>query len=627
MTESSAQKRARPGTITSLRAAITSRRIGAVTLQSFSSGLPLGLVWIALPAWLTYRGVDIKTVGLFSLAQAPWTFKFLWSPLMDRYRLPILGRKRSWMVVCQLFLFAGCILLALQASNPRVGTVALLALFIAFWSASQDIAIDGYAVEVLEREEQGLAVGARVALYRAATLIAGAVAITLGEKIGWGTVFWGLAFLFLPLIGIVVWSPEPVVPAPPPRTLRDAVVDPLVDIFRRSRALQIIGFLLLYKFGENLATALTRPFLIQKCYAPEDVGLATATIGLVAIVVWSPEPVVPAPPPRTLRDAVVDPLVDIFRRSRALQIIGFLLLYKFGENLATALTRPFLIQKCYAPEDVGLATATIGLVAIIIGTFFGGWMTERIGLGRALWIFGAIQAVGFLGYVVVDRLTPGSPCAGGAHPSGFEQPFGHRITMYGAVAVENACQAMATGAFGVLLLRLTQKQFSATQYALFSSIFALGRTLAGPPAGYLVDALGWTPFFLVSTLASIPGLVLLQRFSPLGLREPEIADVRPVARRPVTRASLAGQALAGFAAGTLVAGATSALLAALKAVRANPGSALDFPGELARLFSPESPSAWVRIAGVVVAGLLCGGAVAAFVLARHGVRTNAGNPE
>ena len=328
MTGSTAGERARPGTIASLRAALSSRRIAAVTLQSFSSGLPLGLIWIALPAWLAYRGVDIKTIGLFSLAQAPWTFKFLWAPLMDRYRLPVLGRKRSWMIVCQVFLFAGIALLATQAADPQVAMVAALAVFIAFWSASQDIAIDGYAVEVLERSEQGLAVGARVALYRAATLIAGAVAITVGERLGWNRVFWGLAFLFLPLMAIVVWSPEP------------AVV---------------------------------------------------------------------SPPPRTLREAVFDPLLDIFRRSRALQIIGFLLLYKFGENLATALTRPFLIQKCYSPEDVGLATATIGLVAIIIGTFFGGLMTERIGLGRALWLFGAIQAVGFLGYVAVDRLTPGAP--------------------------------------------------------------------------------------------------------------------------------------------------------------------------------------------------------------------------
>src|SRR5580765_6067066 len=326
------EKPKRLGTMASLRVAMSSRRIGVVTLQSFSSGLPLGLVWIALPAWLTYRGVDIRTVGLFSLAQAPWTFKVLWAPLMDRFSPRFLGRRRSWMIICQAFLILGLLGLAAQGASPRVAAVAAVATFIAFWSASQDIAIDAYAVEVLERSEQGLAVGARVALYRAATLISGAVAITFGERIGWSTVFVILGLLFLPMMAVVVWSPEPPV---------------------ESKA------------------------------------------------------------PRTLRDAVFDPLVDIFRRSTALQIIGFLLLYKFGENLATALTRPFLIQKCYAPEDVGLATATIGLIAIIGGTFFGGSSTQKIGLTRALWLFGAIQAVGFLGYVVVDRMTPGALCGGG----------------------------------------------------------------------------------------------------------------------------------------------------------------------------------------------------------------------
>ncbi|MEO8189800.1 MAG: MFS transporter, partial [Acidobacteriota bacterium] len=150
MSSGSEDKPRRVGTLQSLRAAITSRRLGAVAIQSFSSGLPLGLVWIALPAWLTYRGVDIKTVGLFSLSQAPWTFKFLWAPLMDRYSPRFLGRKRSWMIVSQLFLLAGIAFLATQSAAPRVGWVAAIAIFIAFWSASQDIAIDGYAVEVLE---------------------------------------------------------------------------------------------------------------------------------------------------------------------------------------------------------------------------------------------------------------------------------------------------------------------------------------------------------------------------------------------------------------------------------------------------------------------------------------------
>ncbi|MEP7131886.1 MAG: MFS transporter [Acidobacteriota bacterium] len=542
MSSGSEDKPRRVGTLQSLRAAITSRRLGAVAIQSFSSGLPLGLIWIALPAWLTYRGVDIKTVGLFSLSQAPWTFKFLWAPLMDRYSPRFLGRKRSWMIVSQLFLLAGIAFLATQSAAPRVGWVAAIAIFIAFWSASQDIAIDGYAVEVLEPSEMGTAVGARVALYRAAVLLAGAVAITAGQRLGWTFVFLALALLYIPLAGAVVWSPEP--PA------------------------------------------------------------ASSA-------------------PRTLRDAVFEPLIGIFRKSRALEIIAFLLLYKFGENLATALTRPFLIQKCFAPEDVGLATATIGLIAIIGGTFFGAWTTDRIGLGRALWVFGLIQAVGFLGYVLVDQMTPGIPCAAGA-VGAITQPLASRLVMYASVGVENLCQGMANGAFGVLLLRLTSKQFSATQYALFSSVFALGRTLAGPPAGFLVDAIGWTPFFLISVAASVPGLVLLSRFAPIGEREPDldVEDLTPAA--PVTRRRLTAVSVAAGVAGWLGAISLSALLAALKQMRAHPGARFPFAGELAKILSPQTTSDWLRLIGPLAVGLVVALGAAALVAARRGLADHAG---
>ncbi len=537
MSSGSDGKPRRVGTLESFRAAVTSRRLAAVAIQSFASGLPLGLVWIALPAWLTYRGVDIKTVGLFSLSQAPWTFKFLWAPLMDRYSPGVLGRKRSWMIVSQLFLLGGIAYLATQSVSPRVGLVAAIALFIAFWSASQDIAIDGYAVEVLQPAEMGTAVGARVALYRAAVLLAGAVAITVGQRFGWTFVFVALALLYVPLAGAVVWSPEPP-------------------------------------------------------------GVSK--------------------PPRTLRDAVFEPLIGIFRKSRALEIIAFLLLYKFGENLATALTRPFLIQKCFSPGDVGLATATIGLIAIIGGTFFGAWTTDRIGLGRSLWIFGLIQAVGFLGYVVVDRMTPGVPCAAGAIGA-VSQSIESRLVMYGSVGIENLCQGMANGAFGVLLLRLTSKQFSATQYALFSSVFALGRTLAGPPAGFLVDAIGWTPFYLVSVAASIPGLVLLSRFAPVGSREPDldVEDLEPGA--PVTRGRLAAVSVAAGVTGWLAASALSSLLAALKQMRAHPEPGFPFAAEVARLFSPRVTSDWLRLIGPAATGLIVAFAAAALIAARRGV--------
>ncbi len=528
----------RAGMGTSLKAAFTSRRIGAVTLQSFSSGLPLGLVWIALPAFLTYRGVDIKTVGLFSLAQAPWTFKFLWSPLMDRFgpRFGRIGRRRSWILVCQLFLFLVTLALA-GAASADVVVIAAIAILIAFGSASQDIVIDAYAVEVLERSEQGLAVGARTALARTAVLLSGAVTITVGQRMGWPPVFAFLAFLYLPLMGVVLWSPEPTAPPAPPRTLREAV------------------------FG---------------------------------------------------------PLLDLFRRAGIIPILAFLLFYKFGENLATALIRPFLIQKCYVPEDVGLATATIGLTCLITGTILGGASTERFGLTRCLWIFGCLQDVGFLGQVVVDQLTPGTPCAGGV-TGVVIQPWSHRLTMYGAVGLEQLCQGLATGAFGVLLLRMTQRNFSATQYALFSSIFALGRTIVGPIAGYFADAMGWTPFYFVCTVASIPGLILLQQFAPLGGREPALDALERIEATPITRRRLLGSGLVAAAIGSGVAMTISALLAALKTARLAPGTGVDFAGALARILAPVSVSDWLRLAGLGVVGLVSGLGAAAFLLARHGL--------
>ena len=242
---------------------------------------------------------------------------------------------------------------------------------------------------------------------------------------------------------------------------------------------------------------------------------------------------------------------------------------------------------------------------------------DRLGLGRALWIFGMIQAIGFLGYIVVDRMTPGVPCA--AAPDLLVQPLANRLAMYAAVGIENLCQGMATGAFGVLLLRLTQKQFSATQYALFSSIFALGRTLAGPPAGFLVDAIGWTPFFIVSVFASIPGLVLLQRFVPFGVREPDFDVEEDAERRPVTRGRMVLASLVAGTAAFLASAATSALLAALKGLRARPGEALAFGAELSRLLTPATASGWLRLSGPIVLAVVSMLAAAALIAARRGI--------
>jgi PAT family beta-lactamase induction signal transducer AmpG len=510
----------KPSTLQSLARAFASWRTGAVTLLSFSSGLPLGLVLYTVPYWMQQEGIDIKTIGLVSAAQIPYAFKFVWSPLMDRFA-PAWGRKRAWILIGQLMLLLAVGAFALSAGHPTVALVALLTLLVSFASATQDIAVDAYAVEVLRAEERAVAVGARNALARTAMFL-GRVLNTLGPKVGWAPSFAAVAALFLPLTVVTLRAPEPDVPPPPPRTLREAVWEPFVGFFRHARALEIAAFLFFYKFADNLAGALVSPFLGQLGYDPVDIGVAQGTIGLFA-------------------------------------------------NLA--------------------------------GTFLGGILAVPLGLGRALWVFGLLQAVSNLGYVAVAEV--------GVAP----------LVMYGAIAVEAATSGMGTGAFGVLLLRLTQRRFSATQYALFSSIFALGRTFSGPPAGALVDALGWRDFFLLTIPLAIPGLLLLQRFVPWRSREIPAAVEHegepPAHGTPATVPELVRRGLAGAAVGTAVSYALNALLVALKRMRG--GAGFDVLGAVSAMLHPARPIDWVDLVGPPVAGVVVGMAVAAYVAARRGV--------
>jgi MFS transporter, PAT family, beta-lactamase induction signal transducer AmpG len=505
----------------SLARAFASWRTGAVTLLSFSSGLPLGLVLYTIPYWMQQEGIDIKTIGLLSAAQIPYAFKFVWSPLMDRFA-PRWGRKRAWILVGQGLLTLSVAAFALSAGRPTVSLVALLTLVVSFASATQDIAVDAYAVEVLRPEERGVAVGARNALARAG-MFTGRILNTLGPKLGWAPSFAAVAALFVPLAVVTLRSPEPDVPTPPPPTLRAAV--------------------------------------------------------------W-------------------EPFVGFFRHARALEIAAFLFLYKFADNLAGALVSPFLGQLGYDAYDIGVAQGTIGLFASIGGTFLGGILSSSMGLGRALWVFGLLQAVSNLGYVAVAEVGV------------------NRAVMYSAILIEAGTTGMGTGAFGVLLLRLTQRRFSATQYALFSSIFALGRTFAGPPAGALVDAIGWRDFFLLTIPVAIPGLVMLQRFVPWASRDiPEAVDqeeLPPAHGTPVTRGGLVLRGFVGALGGTAASYLLNALLGALKVMRGG-AAPFDLAGAFARMLHPVRAVDWVDLVGPPVAGVVVGCAVAAYTAARRGV--------
>jgi PAT family beta-lactamase induction signal transducer AmpG len=501
--------------------ALQSRRTAAVSLLSFSSGLPLGLVWIAIPTWLAREGVDIRVIGLFTLAQAPWSFKFLWSPLMDRYTLPLprLGRKLGWTLMWQIALLVSTLLLGGVAFKPDIiWLIGSLTLAIAFASASQDIAIDAYAVEILEPDEQGVAVGARIAIYRAAMFVAGGLTITLAGLWSWPAMFTLLALLYVPMMAVTLFAPK--------------------------------------SAADRLHT------------------------------------------PPSLREAVWDPFVGFLSKHRALELLAFVVLYKLADNLAGSLVRPFLVQVGFNDFDVGIATATIGLAATLIGTFLGGMLTTTMGLGHALWVFGALQILSNFGYVLIAQV-------------GVNRPL-----MYGAMGFESITTGMGTGAFSVLLLRMTQKQFSATQYALFSSLFALPRILAGPVTGVMVDAIGWHEFFWFTIALGIPGMLMLQRFAPLGTREPEIETLAEIHPQRLSQGALIGRGLLGGAVAFAISALAVALLEAAKRLHQAPNNSFDLLTPLTSLFTPAGVSDWVSLLGVILFSVVFALATAATAAAR-----------
>ncbi|MEM6705390.1 MAG: MFS transporter [Acidobacteriota bacterium] len=515
------------GTLRSLAIALSSWRTASVVLLSFSSGMPLGLVWIAIPDWMRSADVDIRIVGLFTLAQMPWTFNVLWAPLMDRFRLPFLGRRRGWAALAQLALGVGTLGLAGVGDRPEAPWVALaLTLGVAFAAASQDIAIDAYAIDVLNKHEQGVAVGARIALYRAAMLVAGSWAITAAASVGWSWVCIGLGLLYLPMLLITVFAPEP------PQRFED---------------------------------------------------------------------------PKTMKEAIWYPFIGFLSRHRALEILLFVLLFKAGDNFAQALLRPFLNDVGYTAVERGFALGNIGLIMTLAGALLGSIATNFIGLGPSLWIFGFLQMFSNLGYVLLANQPP-SPWL-----------------MYTAMSFENLTQGLGTGAFSILLFRLTQKRFSATQYALFSTLFGLGRIVSGPVAGFTVDAVGWSNFFLVTIPLGLPGMIMLWRFVPWGVRDPQF-EVRARENEtspPTISNSLSRSGLAS--AGFLVAGvagalgaALVALLAALKALRADPDSGFDYLFHLRDLLTPTTIFDFLQLFSLFAFMAVCGLLGAAVTAARQG---------
>ena len=395
--------------------AYCNRRVMGLLGLGLSSGLPLALTGSTLQAWMASEKVDLRIIGIFSLVGLPYTIKVFWAPLMDRYSLPLLGRRRGWIAAMQVALAASILVMGWISPVSMPWMMASLALMTAFFSASQDIVVDAYRADVLREHELGAGAATSVIGYRIALLISGALALILSDHIPWQMVYTSMAAVMLLCGAFTLWAPEPSEKVVPPKSLHDAIWKPLVSFFRRSGAVEMLIFIMVYKLGDAIAGAMTTPFLI-------DIG--------------------------------------------------------------------------FSRTDVGAVNKGLGLLSTIMGTLAGGGIIARMGVNRSLWLFAFLQAVSNLAFTALALLGKNYPA------------------MVAAIGIENICSGMGTAAFVAFLMSLCDKRFTATQYALLTSFMAVTRVLAGVPTGYMVEGLGWAAFFTVSIAGALPGMLLLPRFAP-----------------------------------------------------------------------------------------------------------------
>jgi PAT family beta-lactamase induction signal transducer AmpG len=406
-------------------AALLNRRMLICVFTGFASGLPLYLLLNLVPAWLKTEGLSLKTIGAFALIQFPYTWKFLWAPLLDRYGiLPWLGRRRSWMAVSQIGLIAAIAWLGQVSPATHLPWVIGLTAMLAFLSATQDIALDAFRREILPDTELGLGNAIHVNAYRIAGLVPGSLALILADHLPWSLVFAITAAFMLPGLALTLWVAEPAAAAGSPRTLRAAVVEPFREFFNRH--------------------------------------------GLRA----------------------------------ALGVLAFLFFYKLGDSLCTALATPFYLDMGYTKTEIGLIAKNAGLWPAVIGGILGGLWMVRLGINRALWLFGVAQLVTILGFVWLAWLGPGVSSAP------------RLLALAVVIAGEALGAGLGTTAFVAYMARTTHPAYTATQLALFTSLMAVPRTFINATAGWLVEAMGWTSFFWLCFALAVPGMALLLKVAP-----------------------------------------------------------------------------------------------------------------
>ncbi len=389
---------------------VFSLRMLTMLLVGYSAGLPLLLIGSTLQAWMTDEGVDLASIGLVSLIGMPYVLKPLWAPLLDRYKLPFLSRRKGWMVLFQALVVI-CIF-GLSMTNPKANLyiVCVWAFLIALFSASQDIVLDAYRREILPDEELGLGSSLYVTGYRLAMLVSGAFALYLADRIPWENVYQWLAIFMAPAIVFTLLGPT------------------------ESKHIPI---------------------------------------------------------PANLKVAVVGPLKEFFSRKGAWIILLFILLYKVGDSMASNMTTPFILNIGYSKTDIAAVAKGFGMFATILGGIVGGVMMLKISMRWSLIGFGFLQAVSTLGFAILPSLPVGI------------------LSLAAVISFENLASGMGTAAYAGYMASLTNKQFTATQYALLTALMGVPRVILASPTGWMAERLGWEMFFVVCTVVAIPGLLLL----------------------------------------------------------------------------------------------------------------------
>lgn len=409
---------------------LLNRHMLICVLTGFSSGLPLYILISLLPAWLRSEGVDLKAIGLFALIQLPFTWKFLWSPLLDRFqplqRLAGFGRRKSWMLITQLLLLATIPALGFFHPKLDIWTIAYLASVVAFFSASQDIVLDAYRRELLFDHELGIGNVIHVNAYRIAGLVPGSLSLVLADSLPWQSVFLITALFMLPGVVMTLMVDEPKLSAGSPKTLREAVVEPFKEFIHR----------------QGLKSALT--------------------------------------------------------------IVLFIFLYKLGDSMATSLATPFYLDMGFSKTEIGLIAKNAGLWPSVIGGILGGLWMVKLGINRALWLFGLVQMLAILGFAWLAVV-------------------GHSLLWLAVViGLEALGVGLGTAAFVAYIAQTTHPLYTATQFALFTSLAALPRTVVNAFTGFMVEQLGWRDFFVVCFLVAIPGMLLLLKVAPWNTRSQAI---------------------------------------------------------------------------------------------------------